>query len=356
MGKVSSIFFKLPPYDFAGDALSIANPKTSGDELIVVTSEAAENQVSAYRRLLAEPSTALNRIPRRNHRVGSGDDQRVFLFALQLHLRLSRCEWPVMKDCEDEHTVRQFCDFLWAIVSELLEFWWVSVWKWSNEDVDQSLQCRRRSVELAVTWPSSMEQFLDHLSGTHIFIFYIFSMLAAVVPPPSPEILQLFASSDFESEADLTSFGISASLLRKIRDLTKSSASVREAALSIMLQDCIDNRALPTGLGLKSGKSWSRSALEVCLLSFDVVRRLIQSGLNRNNAFAAQESIFHQAARDWLIQRFRLWSMPEHESDEEIGLVKAAFKFAWKSFCKPSLPPWFTTVRDLYIMIDGEFV
>ena len=142
------------------------------------TSKVTGEQTSAFCLLLAEPSTALKRVPKKTPR---GTDPRVLILALQLHIRLTRCGWPGSHGDDEDEGSRQLSaifatlelpDLLWAIVCDLLEFWWSMVWSWPNDDAAETLECQRQSVRLALEWPASMRKFVNSLGGAHSILIF----------------------------------------------------------------------------------------------------------------------------------------------------------------------------------------
>jgi hypothetical protein len=138
------------------------------DSQDLATSKVSREQVAAFRLLLNDPRTALDRVvipkgnaQRKTRRSLARDDAmfiRSCLLALQLHLRLSYCNWLPPGNAD--------ADFVWSVVCDLLEFWWNSIWLWADGGGVEAEDCRRRSVHCALNWPSEFEDFMQHLTSS----------------------------------------------------------------------------------------------------------------------------------------------------------------------------------------------
>jgi hypothetical protein len=146
--------------------VSIANFALAADFQDLATSKVSREQVAAFRLLLNDPRTALDRvvIPKR-HRKARGNSTshdpmfiRSCLLGLQLHLRLSYNAWLPPGNAD--------ADFVWSVVCDLLEFWWNSIWLWADGGGVEAEDCRRQSVHCALNWPSQFEDFLQHLTSS----------------------------------------------------------------------------------------------------------------------------------------------------------------------------------------------
>ena len=174
-----------------------------------------------------------------------------------------------------------------------------------------------------------------------------------VVPRPNESILRSFQNPNFKWTGDISVIRIPESDLCSIRRINESVDSEREKYFGEMLQDCMANKNVPTNFKPPI-KSWTAEVFQLCLLAFEIVLQLFFSGLDRAAAYPQHQSLFREAAKNWLCERFRVWTFPRHDDVAEKRFITRAFKSAWEAFRKPTLPSWFATVRDVYVAIASK--
>jgi hypothetical protein len=174
-----------------------------------------------------------------------------------------------------------------------------------------------------------------------------------VVPRPNESILRSFQNPNFKWAGEISVIRIPESDLCSIRRINESVDSEREKYFGEMLQDCMANKNVPTNFK-PAIKSWTAEVFQLCLLAFEIVLQLFFSGLDRAAAYPQHQSLFREAAKNWLCERFRVWTFPRHDDVAENRFITRAFKSAWEAFRKPTLPSWFATVRDVYVAIASK--
>ena len=149
-----------PSLSSVDDLPSIANLVNRTEHQVLETPKVTAEQVAAFRLLLQDPGTALSRVkPPKGKKAENR--LRSCLLALQLHLRLCCTGWAPRENVA--------VDFVWAVVCDLVRFWWTSTWKWDDEVGDgEAVECWKESVSLALKWPPRFETFLKELTGLFV--------------------------------------------------------------------------------------------------------------------------------------------------------------------------------------------
>ena len=135
--------------------LTVANLQILCESEVLETSDLTREQLAAFR-LLREDPTALPRVkPTKTKKAEN--HLRSCVLALQLHVRLFCVGWTARENFA--------VDFVWAVVCDLLQFWWTS-WSWADDEGAE--ECQKQSVQFALEWPSRFRKFVAELSGMFV--------------------------------------------------------------------------------------------------------------------------------------------------------------------------------------------
>ena len=136
--------------------LSVANLEVLCESEVLETSNLTREQLAAFR-LLREDPTALPRVKATKTRKAE-NHLRSCVLAMQLHVRLFCFGWTARENVP--------VDLVWAVVCDLLQFWWTSTWSWADDEEAEEYQ--KQSVQLALEWPNRLRKFVEELSGMFV--------------------------------------------------------------------------------------------------------------------------------------------------------------------------------------------